>query len=190
MSYEIIEKLKKDIAGYSHKAELEEVGMVVETGDGIAKVSGLPKCLSQELLEIETTSGKVSGAAFNLEENFIGVVILGDADAVKVGDRVRQTGRVLSIKVGDEMIGRVFDPLGNPLDGKGVIGAKHDYLIERVAPSVVERESVNTPLHTGIKVIDAMIPIGRGQRELIIGDRQTGKTTIAIDTILNQKQDE
>ena len=109
MSYEIIEKLKKDIAGYTHKAGFEEVGMVVETGDGIAKVSGLPKCLSQELLEIETASGKVSGAAFNLEENFIGVVVLGDSESIKVGDRVRTTGKVLSIKVGDEMIGRVVD---------------------------------------------------------------------------------
>lgn len=189
MSYEIIEKLKKEIAGYQPQAGFENVGMVVETGDGIAKISGLPQCLSQELLEIETASGKVSGAAFNLEENFIGVVVLGESEAVKVGDRVRTTGKVLSIKVGDEMIGRVVDPLGNPLDGKGVIGAKHDYLIDRVAPSVVERKSVDTPVHTGIKVIDAMIPIGRGQRELIIGDRQTGKTTIAIDTILNQKQD-
>src|SRR3990167_158825 len=128
---------------------------------------------------------KVNAILFDL-----GVVILGDSESVKVGDRVRTTGRVLSIKVGNEMIGRVVDPLGNPLDGKGVIGAKHDYLIERVAPSVVERKSVDTPVHTGIKVIDAMIPIGRGQRELIIGDRQTGKTTIAIDTILNQKQDQ
>ncbi|MEK7616100.1 MAG: F0F1 ATP synthase subunit alpha [Patescibacteria group bacterium] len=189
MSYEIIEKLKKEIAGYKHQAGFEEVGMVVETGDGIAKISGLPGALSQELLEIDTKAGKVAGAAFNLEENFIGVVVLGDSQAVKVGDRVRTTGKVLSIKVGDEMIGRVVDPLGNPLDGKGVIGAKNDYLIERIAPSVVERKSVDTPVHTGIKVIDAMIPVGRGQRELIIGDRQTGKTTIAIDTILNQKQD-
>ena len=193
MSYEIIEKLKKEIEGYQHKAGFEEVGIVVEAGDGIAKIQGLPRALSQELLEIETKDGSVACAAFNLEENFIGVVLLGDSDAVKVGDRVRQTGKVLSIKVGDEMIGRVVDPLGNPLDGKGVIFSKgigKDCLIERVAPSVVERKSVDTPVHTGIKVIDAMIPIGRGQRELIIGDRQTGKTTIAIDTILNQKQDE
>src|SRR3989344_219071 len=181
MSYEIIEKLKKEIEGYQHKAGFEEVGTVVETGDGIAKIQGLPKALSQELLEIETATGKVSGAAFNLEENFIGVVVLGNSESVKVGDRVRTTGKVLSIKVGDEMIGRVVDPLGQPLDGKGALFAKSegkDYLIERVAPSVVERKSVDTPVHTGIKVIDAMIPVGRGQRELIIGDRQTGKTTI------------
>ena len=189
MAYELLEKLKKEISEFQHKPGFEDVGMVVETGDGIAKVSGLPKALSQELLEIETAAGIVAGAAFSLEENFIGVVVLGNADAVKVGDRVRKTGRVLSIKVGPELIGRVVDPLGNPIDGKGATQAKHDYAIERVAASVVERESVNTPVHTGIKVLDAMIPVGRGQRELIIGDRQTGKTSVAIDAILNQKQD-
>lgn len=194
MSYEIIEKLKKEIAGYKDKTDFENVGIVTEIGDGIAKISGLPGALSQELLSIDSESGEISAIAFNLEENFIGVVILGDAQAIKVGDRVHQTGKVVSIRVGKDLIGRVVDPLGNPLDSKGVL-FKDDkeeklYPLERSAPSVVVRESVNTPLHTGIKAIDAMIPIGRGQRELIIGDRQTGKTAIALDAILNQGQDE
>ncbi len=193
MSYEVIEKLKKEIAGYQDDTKFEHVGIVTEVGDGIAKVSGLSKALSQELLNIESHQGDVSAIAFNLEESFIGAVILGDAQKIKVGDRVKQTGKVVSIKTGQELLGRVVDPLGNPLDNKGVVfidekNAKN-YPLERSAPSVVARESVNTPLHTGIKAVDAMIPIGRGQRELIIGDRQTGKTAIALDTIINQKQD-
>ena len=194
MSYEVIEKLKKEIAGYQDDTKFEHVGLVTEVGDGIAKISGLSKALSQELLNIESHDGDISAIAFNLEESFIGSVILGDAQKVKVGDRVKQTGKVVSIKVGPEILGRVVDPLGNPLDNKGVIftdlSKSQDYPLERSAPSVVARESVNTPLHTGIKAVDAMIPIGRGQRELIIGDRQTGKTAIAIDTIINQKQDQ
>ena len=193
MSYEIIEKLKKDIAGYKDDTHFEHVGIVTEVGDGIAKISGLSKALSQELLNIESHDGDIASIAFNLEESFIGAVILGDAQKVKVGDRVKQTGKVVSIKVGPELLGRVVDPLGNPIDNKGVLftdsGKGTDYPLERPAPSVVARESVNTPLHTGIKAVDAMIPIGRGQRELIIGDRQTGKTAIALDTIINQKQD-
>ena len=193
MSYEIIEKLKKEIASYKDDVHFEHVGIVTEVGDGIAKISGLPKALSQELLNIETAKGEVAGIAFNLEENFIGAVILGDPQSVKVGDRVKQTGKVVSIKVGPEMLGRVVDPLGNPLDNKGVIfkdeSKSKNYPLERRAPSVVDRESVNTPLHTGIKAVDAMIPLGRGQRELIIGDRQTGKTAVALDTIINQKRD-
>ncbi len=191
MAYEIIEKLKKEITRFHDESKVEDIGVVTETGDGIIKFSGLSKTLSQELLTIETQSGDVAALAFNLEENFIGAVVLGDALAVRVGDRVRQTGKVISIPVGDEMIGRVVDPLGRPLDGKGVIfkdpSKAKDYLLERVAPNVLAREGVNTPLHSGIKGIDAMIPIGRGQRELIIGDRQTGKTAIVLDTILNQK---
>ena len=200
MSYEIIEKLKKEIADFKNEANFEHVGIVTEVGDGIAKISGLSKALSQELLNIESHSSRVgldggdeAAIAFNLEESFIGAVILGDAQKVKVGDRVKQTGKVVSIKVGQELLGRVVDPLGNPLDNKGVIFTDEkkakDYPLERSAPSVVARESVDTPLHTGIKAIDAMIPIGRGQRELIIGDRQTGKTAIALDTIINQGQD-
>src|SRR3989338_11073719 len=158
MSYEIIEKLKKEIADFKDEANFEHVGLVTEVGDGIAKISGLSKALSQELLNIETKGGDVSAIAFNLEESFIGAVILGDAQKVKVGDRVKQTGRVVSIKVGSEILGRVVDPLGNPLDNKGVIftdlSKSQDYPLERSAPSVVARESVNTSLHTGIKAVD------------------------------------
>ncbi|MBI2610088.1 F0F1 ATP synthase subunit alpha [Candidatus Giovannonibacteria bacterium] len=193
MAYEIIEKLKKEIAGFKDDARFENVGTIIEAGDGIAKISGLKKVLSQELITIETETENLAALAFNLEENFIGAVILGDFDQIRPGDRVRKTGKVLSIKVGKELLGRVIDPLGNSLDGKGVIFKDPenaaDYFLERKAPSVLDRESVNYPLHTGIKAIDAMIPIGRGQRELIIGDRQTGKTALAIDAILNQKKD-
>jgi len=193
MSYDLVEKLKREIEGFKDEPGFEKIGTVVEVGDGIAKISGLREALSQELLSIEAEGHHVPAVAFNLEENFIGVVILGESHAVKTGDRVRQTGRILSIKAGDELIGRVVDPLGEPLDGKGVIFSKpekaRDYFLERRAPSVIVRESVKTPLHTGVKSIDAMTPIGRGQRELIIGDRQTGKTSIVLDTILNQKQD-
>ena len=194
MHYDLVEKLKKEIAGFRDEPALEAVGTVVETGDGIAKISGLSRAQSQELLKIETESSEIFALAFNLEEHFIGAVILGAAEAVKIGDRVRGTGNVLSIPVGKELLGRVVDPLGEPLDGKGVIFKDSEsaerYPLEKKAPSVVAREPVNTPLHTGIKAIDAMIPIGRGQRELIIGDRQTGKTSIALDTILNQKNEE
>jgi len=199
MSYEILEKLKKEISGFKEEKGAREVGIVSEVGDGILRIAGLSAALAQELLSVEADNEKIPALAFNLEENFIGAVILGEGDKVRVGARVLKTGKVLSIKAGDELLGRVVDPLGQPLDGKGVLFAKgtrlpdgqgKDYFLERRAPSVIERESVNTPLHTGIKAIDAMIPIGRGQRELIIGDRQTGKTAIALDTILNQLQDE
>jgi len=180
MSYEILEKLKKEISGFKEEKGAREVGIVSEVGDGILRIAGLSAALAQELLSIEADNEKIPALAFNLEENFIGAVILGEGDKVRVGARVLKTGKVLSIKAGDELLGRVVDPLGQPLDGKGVLFAKgtrlpdgqgKDYFLERRAPSVIERESVNTPLHTGIKAIDAMIPIGRGQRELIIGDR-------------------
>ena len=192
MSYEILEKLKKEISDFKVEKGAREVGIVSEVGDGILRISGLSGALAQELLSIEADDEEIPAIAFNLEENFIGAVILGEGDKVRVGARVLKTGRVLSIKVGDELLGRVVDPLGQSLDGKGVIfkNSGKDYFLERKAPSVIERESVSTPLHTGIKAIDAMIPIGRGQRELIIGDRQTGKTAIVLDTILNQLQDE
>jgi F-type H+-transporting ATPase subunit alpha len=181
MSYEIIEKLKKDIEGYKEKPEWAEVGRVIEVGDGIVKILGLRNAVSQEVLIIETAHGERPA------------LVLGDFLAVSVGDTVRRTGDVLSIAVGDELIGRVIDPLGEPQDGQGPIfkeGAKiQRNPLEARAPSILERESVNTPVHTGIKAIDALIPIGRGQRELIIGDRQVGKTAVAIDTILNQKND-
>lgn len=192
MAYEIIEKLKKEIAGFSDDAKFEDVGVVTETGDGIVKISGLRKALSQELLTIETAAGDVSALAFNLEESFVGAVVLSDK-SVAVGNRVRKTNTIVSVPVGQELIGRVIDPLGNPLDNKGAIfkdiAKTPRYFHERVAPDVLAREGVNTPLHTGIKAIDSMTPVGRGQRELIIGDRQTGKTAIVLDTILNQMQD-
>lgn len=199
MSYEIIEKLKKEIEGYKDKPEWNEVGRVIEVGDGIVKILGLRNAVSQEILIIETPHGERTALALNLEEESIGALVLGDFLAIGVGDTVKRTGEVLSIEVGDELVGRVIDPLGRPQDGKGPIfktgssggagrGIQRNPLEAR-APSVLEREGVNTPLHTGIKAIDAMIPIGRGQRELIIGDRGTGKTAIALDTILNQLND-
>ncbi len=192
MSYEIIEKLKKEIEGFKDKPEWEEVGRVIEVGDGIVKLSGLRKALSQELLNIETQDGERRAVALNLEEETIGALVLDDYLSIKSGDTVRGTGAVLSLEVGEEMVGRIVDPLGNPLDGKGAIFVKGKavrYNLENKAPSVLDREGVNTPLHTGVKSIDSMIPIGRGQRELIIGDRQTGKTALVLDTIVNQMQD-
>ncbi|MBI2056151.1 MAG: F0F1 ATP synthase subunit alpha [Candidatus Sungbacteria bacterium] len=171
----------------------EKIGRVLEVGDGIAKIYGLAGAASQEMLSFETSAGEVIGIAFNLEEDFVGAVIVGDYSRIKEGDLVKPTGKVLSVPVGDELIGRVLDPLGNPQDGKGPVFSGKKVLelfpVERMAPSVTARESVNTPLHTGIKAIDSMIPIGRGQRELIIGDRQIGKTSIAVDTIINQGRD-
>lgn len=190
MSYEIVEKLKKQIANFKDESGLEAVGEVVEVGDGIAKISGLKDALSQELLSIETRDGDMPAIAFSLEENFIGAIVLGEGSLVSVGAKVKGTGKVLSIPVGDEIIGRVVSPLGEPMDGKGVLdGELKNCPLERQSAGVVDRKSVDTPVHSGIKAIDAMIPVGRGQRELIIGDRQTGKTSIAIDFILNQKKD-
>ncbi len=194
MSFEIIEKLKKEIEGFKDEPRLEEVGRIIEAADGVVKIGGLSKVMSQEMILIETEKGDVSGVAFNLEESTVGAIVLGDFSHIKAGDVVKLTGKILSVPVGRELIGRVVNPLGEPIDGKGAIfsgGAKTAfYPIEKRAPSVLARESVNTPLHTGIKAIDSMIPIGRGQRELIIGDRQTGKTSIAIDAILNQGKEE
>ena len=193
MQYDIVEKLKKEIEGFVEKPGFESIGRVVETGDGIAKVEGLRNAMAQELLVVETSVGERAALAFNLEENFIGIILLSAAESVRVGDRVRSTGRVLSLSVGEELIGRVIDPLGVPLDGKGALYSSKskpkEYTLERNAPSVLDRESVRTPIHTGVMAVDSMIPIGRGQRELIIGDRQTGKTAIALDTILNQQHD-
>ena len=197
MSYEIIEKLKKDIEGYKEKPEWAEVGRVIEVGDGIVKILGLHNAVSQEVLIIETVHGERPALALSLEEESIGGLVLGDFLSVAVGDTVRRTGDILSIPVGDELIGRVVDPLGEPVDGLGPIfkdgksggNAVQRNPLEARAPGILERESVNTPLHTGIKAIDALIPIGRGQRELIIGDRQSGKTAVALDAILNQKND-
>ena len=193
MAYDIIEKLKREIEGYKEKPEWQEVGRVIEVGDGIVKIVGLRNAVSQEILIIESPKGERPALALNLEEESIGALVLGDYLPIEVGNTVKRTGEVLSIEVGDELVGRVVDPLGAPLDGKGPIfktGTKPQRNnLENRAPSVLEREKVNTPVHTGIKAIDAMIPIGRGQRELIIGDRGTGKTAIALDAILNQKND-
>jgi F-type H+-transporting ATPase subunit alpha len=193
MNYDIIEKLKKEIDLFKDETSFDEIGIVQETGDGIAKVSGLERAANQEIVIIDTEEDEVPALVLNLEETSVGVVILGDQEKVKVGNRVRKTGKILSIKVGDKLKGRIIDPLGNPLDNKGALFEDSDsfseYFLERPAPSVIDREPVNTPLHTGIKAIDSMIPIGRGQRELIIGDRQTGKTAIALDTIINQQKD-
>lgn len=180
---DVVAQLEKQIEGLKLKASREVTGTVVEVGDGIARIEGLSQVKASELIEFP---GKVYGLALNLEQFNVGAVIFGDYTHIKEGDTVKTTGEILKIPVGEAMVGRVIDPLGNPLDGKGPIKAKTEYPVEKIAPGVITRQSVKTPLQTGIKAIDAMIPIGRGQRELIIGDRNTGKTTIAIDTIINQ----
>src|SRR6188768_1722143 len=183
-SEEITTIIKSAIDQFDAGVETRSVGTVVEVGDGIAQVYGLEDALASELLEFP---GGVMGMALNLEEETVGAVILGDAAAIKEGDQVRTTGTVVEVPVGQALLGRVVDPLGNPLDGKGDIPRTKTRPVERIAPGVIVRKSVDTPVQTGIKAVDALIPIGRGQRELIIGDRQTGKTAIAIDTIINQK---
>lgn len=183
---QIIEKLKKQIEEFKAEVTTEKVGTVVEVGDGIAKISGLADCMSQEMLEFQ--NGQF-GVALNLEEDNVGAMILGDYLGIKEGDTVKTTKRILEVPVGEVMIGRVVNPLGQTIDGKGEIKTDKFYPIEKIAPRVITRESVKAPLQTGIKAIDSMIPIGRGQRELIIGDRQTGKTALVIDTIINQKNE-
>ena len=181
---EISRVLREEIENYEKAVNVAETGSVISVGDGIARVYGLENVMAGELIEF---TGGVSGIALNLEEDQVGAVLLGEFANIKEGDEVRRTGRIMSIGVGDAMVGRVVDALGQPIDGKGPIETKQYNQIERLAPGVVDRQPVKEPLQTGIKAIDGMIPIGRGQRELIIGDRQTGKTTVAIDTILNQK---
>jgi len=183
-SDEIVNIIKSAIDTFDADAETRNVGTVVEVGDGIAQIYGLEGALSQELLEFP---GGIMGMALNLEEETVGAVILGDASGIKEGDTVKTTGRVVEVPVGQALLGRVVDPLGKPLDDKGPIKASASRPVERIAPGVIVRQGVDTPVQTGIKAIDALIPIGRGQRELIIGDRQTGKTALAIDTIINQK---
>ena len=183
-SKQISDVLRKSISEFKSEVTVQEVGEVLECGDGIARVSGLPNCLSEEMLEFP---GGNYGVALNLERDNVGVMILGDFTKIEEGQIVKRTGRVLSVPVGDALLGRVVNALGQPIDGKGPINAEKIRPIETRAPSVIEREPVKQPLATGLKSIDAMIPIGRGQRELIIGDRQTGKTAICIDTIINQK---
>ena len=180
-SDEITSIIKSAIDAFDAGVETRSVGTVVEVGDGIAQIYGLDGALASELLEFP---GGVRGLALNLQEETVGAVILGDANAIKEGDTVKTTGKVVEVPVGQALLGRVVDPLGRPLDDKGPIATKKTRPVERIAPGVIVRKSVDTPVQTGIKAIDALIPIGRGQRELIIGDRQTGKTAIAIDTII------
>ena len=181
---EISAVLKRYVEDYEPSVQREEVGVVREVGDGIARLSGLPNAMVNEMLEFP---GGIVGLAMNLDEHEIGAVVLGDADHIQEGDPVKQTGQILSVPVGDEMLGRVVDALGNPIDGKGPIRSEARRPLEVQAPGVTARQPVKEPLQTGVKAIDAMTPIGRGQRELIIGDRQTGKTAIAIDTVINQR---
>ncbi len=181
---EISAVIKEQIKNYENRLEISDFGTVIQVGDGIARVYGLEKCMAGELLEFP---GEIYGMALNLEEDNVGAVILGSDKEIKEGDIVKPTGRVVEVPVGQDLIGRVVNPLGQPIDGKGPIRAEDHRQIEYPAPGVLQRKSVHEPLQTGIKAIDAMIPIGKGQRELIIGDRQTGKTAIAIDTIINQK---
>ncbi len=181
---EIATVLRKQIEGFKGGVDVTEEGTIISVGDGIARVYGLENCMAGELLELPHG---VFGMALNLEEESVGVVLLGEFVKIKEGDTVRRTGRIMEVPVGEVMVGRVVNPLGQPLDGKGPIPSDKTGPLERIAPGVVDRQPVKEPLQTGLKAIDAMIPIGRGQRELIIGDRQTGKTAIAIDSILNQK---
>jgi len=181
---EITGLIKQEIKNYNSRIENTDVGTVVTVGDGIANIHGLEKCMSNELLEFENG---VYGMALNLEQEFVGAVLLGSDKEIKEGDTVKRTGKIVSVPVGDDLLGRVVNALGQPIDGKGAILSNETKPIERIAPGIITRKSVNVPLQTGIKAIDSMIPIGRGQRELIIGDRQTGKTAIALDTIINQK---
>jgi len=177
--------LRKNVESWNPSVDREEVGQVIETGDGIARVAGLPKTMANELLEFP---GGLLGVAFNLEEAEIGCIIFGEAAGIEEGDPVKQTGRILSVPVGDGFLGRVVDGLGRPIDDKGAITADDERALELQAPNVISRQPVKEPLYTGITAIDAMTAIGRGQRQLIIGDRQTGKTAVALDTIINQKQ--
>jgi F-type H+/Na+-transporting ATPase subunit alpha len=183
-SDEIASVIQKEIENYSAQIDVREVGRVLEVGDGIAQVYGLSGVMAGEMVEFQ--SGPI-GLAFNLEENSVGIIILGDYLSINEGDEVRSTGRLLSVPVGDELLGRVVDPLGNPMDGKGPIVTHQRRDVEIIATGVSERKPVHEPLQTGIKAVDAMTPIGRGQRELIIGDRKTGKTAVALDAIINQR---
>ena len=180
----LIEELKKQISEFHHEPKAEAIGVVLEVGDGVARVSGLSEVMVSEMIEFENGA---YGVALNLEEGEAGVMLLGETGDIKEGTIAKSTGRILSVPVSDQVIGRVVNALGSAIDGKGKIEATKYYPVEKIAPGVITRQSVNQPLQTGIKAIDALIPVGRGQRELIIGDRQTGKTAIAIDTIINQR---
>src|SRR5262245_1341503 len=177
---EIVTVLRRQIEGYEREIDVAEVGTIVSVGDGIARIHGLERCMAGELLELPHG---VAGLALNLEEGSVRAVLLGETTLIKEGDQARRTGRIMEVPVGPQLVGRVVNALGVPVDGKGPIETKEFGPVERLAPGVVERTPVKEPLQTGLKAIDGMIPIGRGQRELIIGDRQTGKTAVAIDTI-------
>ena len=181
---EISKIIREQIGSYAVDVDVAEVGSIVSVGDGIARVHGVDNAMAGEMLEFPHG---VYGIALNLEEDSVGAVLLGEFSEIKEGDAVKRTGRIISVPVGEELLGRVVNALGQPLDGKGPISSKRFAPIERLAPGVVDRQPVKEPMQTGLKAIDAMVPIGRGQRELIIGDRQTGKTALAIDTILNQR---
>jgi F-type H+-transporting ATPase subunit alpha len=185
---EIASVIRNEIANYSAQLEVSEVGRVIEVGDGIARIYGLSNAMAGELLEFQTAKGSVMGQVFNLELDTVGAVIYGEYLAVKEGDLVKGTGRLLDVPVGPELLGRVVNPLGEPLDDKGPLNTTLRRKVDIIAPGIAERQPVTEPMQTGIKAVDSMIPIGRGQRELIIGDRKTGKTAVAIDTIINQKQ--
>jgi F-type H+-transporting ATPase subunit alpha len=184
---QIIDLLKKQIADFKSEAEVAETGQVLQIKDGVASITGLKNAMSQEMLEFSSGKEKVYGVALNLDEDQVGAMVMGDFEKIKEGDTVKRTKKILSVPVSEKIIGRVINPLGIPLDGKGEIEADKFYPVEKIAPGVITRQGVSVPVQTGIKAIDAMIPIGRGQRELIIGDRQTGKTALAIDAIINQK---
>jgi F-type H+-transporting ATPase subunit alpha len=185
---EITAVIKQEIEQFASELEVSEVGRVVEVGDGIARIYGLSSCMAGELLEFDTKRGSIMGQAMNLESDTVGAVIYGDCLAVREGDLVKTPGRLLEVPAGDALLGRVVDPLGNPIDGRGPIETSATQKLDIVAPGISSRQPVTEPLQTGIKGIDSMIPVGRGQRELIIGDRKTGKTAVALDTIINQKQ--
>ena len=184
---EISALIKQQIENYQSEIEVSDVGTVIQVGDGIARAHGLDNVMAGELVEF---SNGVMGLAQNLEENNVGIIILGPYTEIREGDEVRRTGRIMQVPVGKELIGRVVNPLGQPVDGLGPINTTNTRPIESPAPGVMDRKSVHEPLQTGIKAIDALVPIGRGQRELIIGDRQTGKTAVALDTIINQKDED
>ncbi|MEO6390995.1 MAG: F0F1 ATP synthase subunit alpha, partial [Pyrinomonadaceae bacterium] len=181
---EINEIIRQQIESFQAGVTVTEIGTIIKVGDGIAEIHGLDNVMAGELLDLPN---EVRGLALNLEEDKVGAVLFGDYQTIREGDIVKRTGRIMEVPVGDAMIGRVVDALGNPVDGKGPITTDQFNPIERIAPGIIDRQPVKEPLQTGLKAIDAMVPIGRGQRELIIGDRQTGKTAVAVDAIINQK---
>ena len=185
---EIASVIRQEIEQFGSTLEVSDVGQVVEVGDGIARIYGLGKVMSGELVEFESQGGTVMGQVMNLESDTVGAALFGDATGVREGDTVRSTGRLLEVPVGPQLLGRVVDPLGKPLDGGAPLGTTETGKVDIVAPGIAARQPVKEPMQFGIKAIDAMVPVGRGQRELVIGDRKTGKTAICLDCIINQRQ--